>query len=132
AETLSLGISTLMESEGSSTFVFMPVCQIVCPSRERNQLTKTRPALGLDALLTKPSHLFPLFLFSYLPSLRLGWENSSTGNPCCFGRSVAPQSMQVGNLPEASQSLDWRRSSDTVRSISVKRRRRKSGPSCEL
>src|SRR5262245_40986362 len=64
AETLSLGISTLMESEGSSTFVFMTVCQIICPSRERNQLTKTRAALGLDALLTKASPLLPLVLIS--------------------------------------------------------------------
>src|SRR6058998_931739 len=59
AATLSLGMSILMESDGSSTFVFMTACQTVCPSRERNQLAKTRAALGLGALLTKASPLLP-------------------------------------------------------------------------
>src|SRR5262245_28116340 len=64
AATLSLGMSILIESDGSSTFVFMTLCQTVCPSRERNQLAKTRAALGLDALLTKANPLFPLVLIS--------------------------------------------------------------------
>src|SRR4030095_6234252 len=64
AATLSLGMSILMESDGSSTFVFMTACQTVCPSRERNQLAKTRAALRLGALLTKASPLLPLVLIS--------------------------------------------------------------------
>ena len=57
-------VDSLMESDGSSTFVFMTVCQTVCPSRERSQLAKTPPALGLGALLTKASPLLPLVLIS--------------------------------------------------------------------
>src|SRR5262245_23294901 len=62
--TLSLGMSVLIESEGSITFVFMTACQTVCPLRERNQLANTRAALGWGALLINASPLLPLVLIS--------------------------------------------------------------------
>ena len=68
--TLSLGMSILMELEGSETFAFITSCQIIWPLRERNQLMKTLAALGFAALLMRARPLFPLVLISAAASLR--------------------------------------------------------------
>src|SRR5438552_18701064 len=44
-ETLSLGISIRIESDGSATLIFIASCQTVCPSRDQHQLMTTPPAL---------------------------------------------------------------------------------------
>ena len=64
AVTLSLGISTRIESEGSWTLVFMTVCQTIWPGRERNQLMNIRAVFGFGALLINAKPLLPLVLIS--------------------------------------------------------------------